>query len=354
MLFIGSTGDQAGHTLFTWAIVNRLLEKGLHPGFFKPFGTSLEAGGFGADHDAMLFREALKLDAPLESICPYHIDNPIWRSKEPSQILEECRDLSRELSREKDVLIVMGSKHIFFDDAFLPVPDIHLATALGADFILVNRFRNTSASVYSVLFAFSLLKHLMKGVVVNRVPPDEMDNVRERLLQTLANKGIEIAPAIAEDPLLSLWSLREIADELCAEVLWGEQYLDRKVWRMTIGPYPLRGRAHLFKMVYNKIVFIASPSSRGEGDSNAFSSESIAGILLTGGVRPSFLLIEVAKGEKLPLLLTKEDAVLAMQRLERSSANLTSANKSKADHFCELLDREEKSLDRFLRCVTER
>jgi len=38
-LFIGSTGDRAGHTLIAWAIARRLAEKGMSVGFIKPFGT---------------------------------------------------------------------------------------------------------------------------------------------------------------------------------------------------------------------------------------------------------------------------------------------------------------------------
>ena len=354
LLFIGSTGDQAGHTLFTWAIIKKLLEKGLRPGFFKPFGTELvNAGGFWTDHDAMLFKEVLKLDAPLERICPYLMTDDGWRCKGPSQIMEECRGLSRELSREKDVLIVMGSKHIFFDDTSWPVPDMNLASGLGADFILANRFRKTSSSLYSVLFAYSLLKDLMKGVVINRVPPEKMGEVREKVLLSLTNKGIRIASAIAEDPLLSFWSLREIADELCAEVLWGEEDLDRKVWRMRIGSSPLRGRSLIFKRVYNKIIFIASPTSCGEEEAGTSSSEIIAGILLTGGVRPPPQLIIAAAAEKIPLFLVKEHTFSAMERLERSPHRLSSKNKSKVDYFCELLDREESSLDRLIQRVTQ-
>jgi BioD-like phosphotransacetylase family protein len=71
-LFIGSTGDQAGHSLVTWAVARRLLEKGYSVGFFKPFGTCpVNLKGKGTDQDALLFKEVLNLSDPLERICPY-------------------------------------------------------------------------------------------------------------------------------------------------------------------------------------------------------------------------------------------------------------------------------------------
>jgi BioD-like phosphotransacetylase family protein len=61
-LFIGSTGDRAGHSLVAWAIGRRLLEKGMSVGFIKPFGTDpVHIHGQWTDQDAFLFKEALNL-----------------------------------------------------------------------------------------------------------------------------------------------------------------------------------------------------------------------------------------------------------------------------------------------------
>lgn len=349
LLFIGTTGDQAGQTLVTWVIVRRLLEKGYRLGFFKPFGTQpVNCGGHWTDHDALLFKTVLNLEAPLDRICPYLLTDDRWRQKEPSHLLKECKDLSASLSEGKDVLIMMGSTHIFFDDASWPVPDISLVKELMADFVLVNRFRKTSSSIYSILFASSLLKDLMKGVIINRVVPEKMQEVKDRLIPSLMDKGIPTA-AVAEDPVLSLWSLREIGDMLHGEVLWGEEYLDRPIGRMTVGSTALRGGALLFKRVYNKIVFLDA-SSYHRGTETASSSESIAGILLTSGVRPPPQIIEAASSENIPLLLAKDDTFAVRELLERSPHRLSSRDEPKVLHFTGLMD-QDGSLDRLLRQI---
>jgi hypothetical protein len=350
LLFIGSTGDQAGQTLVTWVIVRRLLEKGYRLGFFKPFGTQpVNSNGFRSDHDALLFKTVLNLEAPLDRICPYLLTDESWRQKEPSHILKECKELSASLSKGKDVLIIMGSRHIFFDDASWPVPDMSLVTELMADFVLVNRFRKSSSSIYSILFAYSLLKDLMKGVIINRVVPEKMQEVRDRLIPSLINKGIQSGAAVAEDPVLSLWSLREIGDVLHGEVLWGEAHLDRPVGRMTVGSTALRGGSVLFKRVYNKIVFLDA-SSYGRGAELAPCPESIAGILLTSGIRPPPQIIEAAAAEKIPLLLAKDDTFAVRERLEQSPHRLSSKDEPKVLHFTELMD-QDGSLDRLLQQI---
>jgi BioD-like phosphotransacetylase family protein len=81
-LFIGSTGDRAGHSLITWTIARKLLGKGLRVGFVKPFGTNpFYVQGSWTDHDAYLFREVLKLKEPVERLCPYLVSDETWRQK---------------------------------------------------------------------------------------------------------------------------------------------------------------------------------------------------------------------------------------------------------------------------------
>ena len=60
-IFVGSTGNQPGQTLATWALVVRLKEKGLKVGFLKPYGllggAFSASSGFSCDPDVLLMRE---------------------------------------------------------------------------------------------------------------------------------------------------------------------------------------------------------------------------------------------------------------------------------------------------------
>jgi len=178
-LFIGSTGDRAGHSLMTWAIALRLVERGLSVRFMKPFGTHpIRVEGYWTDHDAFLFKGILKLQEPLAQICPYPLSEETCRQKRTEEILKEIKSLARELSMGKDILLIMGSKYIFYDETSCPVPDISLITELGADSLLINRFRKTSRSIYSILLVRSMLKDKIKGVILNRVPAEKFGAVQ--------------------------------------------------------------------------------------------------------------------------------------------------------------------------------
>jgi len=338
-LYVGSTGDSAGHTLLTWAILRRLTERGLRAGFMKPFGTRpIQVDGKWADQDAVLFKEALGLSAPLGEICPY--PNLKWEGKETETafFVEDLKRSIERLSKDKDILVIMGSRHIFFDEPSRPLPDISLVPLLGADFVLIHRHRQISKSLYSILSVCSLLRENMRGIIFNRVQPDAIELLRERVVPTLLQKGAPALAALPEDPFLSYRSLREIREVLSGEVLCGEQGLERPVASMTVGSHDLPADLILFKRAYNKIVLLSCrEEEKAHGER---PGRPLAGILITGGRPPAPQLIEAAKKNSLPIVLTKDDTFAALERLEQNPSVLSNRDEMKIRRFTEMLDRE--------------
>ncbi len=339
-LFIGSTGDNAGHTLFTWAVVRRLKQRGLRVGFFKPFGTRpIQIDGVWTDQDAILFKEALGLQESLSEICPYPMAAEAWKETGTFDFVENLRRSTKKLSEGKDVLVLMGSKHIFFDDATRPLPDISLVPALDADFVLIHRYRKASKTIYSVLSVCSLLRDSIRGIVFNRVPPEEYQAMRQKVLVPLLQKGVPAVAALPEDPFLSFRSLREIREVLQGEVLYGEMdELEKPVAFMTVGSSDLPSELLLFKRAYNKIVLLSQAEEITQEE--AARKRPVAGILMTAGRPPAQQLLESAKKKGVPLILVKEDTFAVLEKLEQSPSILSHKDEVKVRRFSELLDRE--------------
>jgi hypothetical protein len=342
-LFIGSTGDRAGHTLIAWAIARRLLEKGMSIGFIKPFGTDpVHVHGQWTDQDAFLFKQSLNLSEPLERICPYLVSDETWRQKGNDEILEELKALAREVSDGKDVVLILGSKHIFFDDAACPIPDVALIPELNAEFVLVHRYRKVSKAIYSILSVSSLLRERIRGIFLNRVPPEEIREIQTHLVPSLRTKGIPITAALPEDPVLSFRSLREVGEVLEGQWLWGEE-LGRPVGGMTVGATDLTEGLLLFKRAYNKIILLEPTTNSAD----ATAPRPVVGIVLTGGRSPAPQLLQAAKRANLPLLLVKQDTFPALERLEQSTSHLSPGDDVKVRHILELMAHE-GALDRLL------
>jgi BioD-like phosphotransacetylase family protein len=340
-LFIGSTGDHAGQCLVTWAIARRLLEKGLRVGFFKPFGTKLiQADDIQSDPDALLFKKVLNIEEPLEMICP-----PIFHEEQDNQdsdggLLGEIKSTAWELSAEKDLLIIIGSRHIYFDDSRHALTDISLISELNADMVLVHRYRKVSTTLYSVLSVNSLLGKNVKGTIINRVPNEQLDDVHEKIVPVVSQRGIRNVALLPEDPTLSLWSIREIKDIFEGEILWGDEFIDRPVGGMTVGASGLQNELRLFRRIYNKIILLGPENS----------VHNVSGILLTGNRMPGDLVLEAAKRSKIPLILVKEDTFSVKERLEQCTPILTPANESKVVRLTAMMDRDD-FLNKLIRSI---
>jgi len=337
LLFIGSTGDRAGHSLITWATARKLLNMGFKVGFVKPFGTDpVYIGGRWIDHDAYLIKESLKLKEPMEAMCPFLVSDEAWRTKGSDVIMSEFKSLVQELSESKDIVIIMGSKHIFFDDAACPIPDIAFIPELKSDCILVHRYRKISRTVYSILSVSSLVRDKMKGIILNRIPPEEIQQITSGLIPTLREKGIPITTALPEDPVLSFRSLREIGEILKGDILQGMEYLEKPVSGMTVGSADLTGELLLFKRAYNKIILLEASFEEGPEE----AARPVAGIILTGGRQPPSQLLEASRRARVPLLLIKEDTFAALEKLEQSTSHLSPEDEAKVRHVTELMERD--------------
>jgi hypothetical protein len=346
-LFVGATGDHTGHGLATWAIANRLSETGASVGFIKPFGTHpVRFQGAWTDRDALLLKEALHLQEPLDRICPFPVSQEASREAGAEYILDRIQSLAQAASKEKDILLIMGSRHVFFDDAAYGLSDISMTADLNADFVLVTRFRKTSACMYSILSVRSLLEDRMKGIIINRVPPERLEEIRNQMTPALSRKGVQITSAVPEDPFLSFRSLAEIKDILDGEVVVGEGRLHEPVAGLTVGGSELTGELRLLKRVYNKLILLAPPS-QDSGIEEPFAPRSIAGIVLTGGRSPALQVLNAAERANIPVLQIELDTFAAKERLENAAAALSIKDTDKVRRFTELMNKD-GSLDRFI------
>jgi BioD-like phosphotransacetylase family protein len=347
-LFIGSTGNHAGMSLLTWAIARRLMERGLNVGFMKPFGTHpVRIHGVWTDQDAFLLKEALNLQDPPERICPNLVSENGWREKDKEVIVEELRILAQELSSKKDILLIMGTQHIFFDESFCPVPDTSLINALQFDTILVNRFQQPSTSLYSILSVSSLLKERLKGVLLNRVSPEMLEGITNQTIPSLSKKGIPIMTAVPEDPVLSFQTLGDIKETLDGKILCEEESLGKPIGGMTVSSADLEGELRIFSRVYNKIVLLEpSPPDTETGA----APRAVSGILLTGGRTPPPQAVTACEQARIPLILVKEDTFSAQERLEQHPPRLSPRDENKVRHFTEFLDRN-GALDNLLQSL---
>lgn len=96
------------------------------------------------------------------------------------------------------------------------------------------------------------------------MPQTKLQEIRDRIIPSLAKKGIPIVIALPEDPSLSFRGLGEISGIFDGEFLCGEESIEEPVGGMTVGSSDLKGGLLLFKRAYNKIVLLKPHPSEME------------------------------------------------------------------------------------------
>ena len=143
------------------------------------------------------------------------------------------------------------------------------------------------------------------GTIINKVQPER----REELLKILQEQLPEYAgviSAIPTDKILSSPSVREIAEQLNAKVLLGEDKLDNLVFEIQTVAMRL---SNYFKYMSEKSLAI-TPGDRTDilvgamAASMSSKKPNVSGTILTGGVIPSQTTLDVIEGlpQKIPVL----------------------------------------------------
>lgn len=337
-IFIGSTGGEPGQTLATWALAIRLREKGFRLGFFKPYGLLPDAGSRPAgglcDADVLLFKKVLGLSDPEESLCPVTLPEnfaPEIPGHQGEELVKKIQKAFQEISRNKDVVLIMGAKEIFLGGGGPGLSDSHLVKSFDTSVLLVDRYQRDNLTFYSLLSLNSFLDGRVKTAILNHVASDRLDHVNKKVIPFLQEKGLPSVVAVPEDPILAGLTVCTIAESIEGKILCCPELEENLVHTSTIGSNFLQGSLSIFRQVYNKVILVGL-DPRKEG------GKPVVGIILTGGKAPGELVLKVARERSIPLLLTRADTFQVMDRLEKAKPPLRPTDEFKVRQFLKLID----------------
>jgi BioD-like N-terminal domain of phosphotransacetylase len=338
-IFISSTGVRSGQSLAAWCVGEMLRSQGLRVGFFKPFVTHpVSHNDQIIDKDALLMKEYFNLPEELSILCPVVPEevpgDEVSREEQLMQI-EECYE---KVQKEKDALIIMGSKKIFYEPDSPYLPDGVLVNRFNAPVLLVDRFQNENMSMYSVLAIDSFLKDKVKFVFVNQIPLESVDTAYNKLVPFFQKRGAPMIFLVPQDRILTSLSVRNIVDIIQGEVLTGENRLENLVESTSISSSHLKGSLHLFRRIYNKIILLGL-----EADTlnTPLISSKVTGILLTGGRRPAPIIVNTCGDLGIPLAVTPFDTFVTMEKIQKQQTHITYKDVYKLKRFVQLLGGDE-------------
>jgi len=148
------------------------------------------------------------------------------------------------------------------------------------------------------------------GVILNKVHGDKVEYVSDFARRGLKRKGLELLGVLPHRRILSSPTVNSIQEELEAEVLNQPKTLHTLVEDVVVGAMGAQNAMKFFR----KGVLLITPGDREDillaacTSIEAESDQHLAGIVLTGGLRPAEDVMKVIRVLPIPVLLAQRDS----------------------------------------------
>ena len=347
-LFITATEARSGKSLVSLGVMEMLLRKINKVGFFRPIIYADPASGK-RDNDIQLISSHFRLEIPYEKMYGYTTQETadlISQGKE-TEILEGIIKKYNELKETCDFVLCEGTDYASSSAAFELDINAEISTNLGAPVMLVSNAvqKSVDDTIRSIELAFESLSE--KGcqtiaTIVNRASPQVGKEIVKILKEKESTAG-HLIFALPNEESLANPTVGEIAESLGAEVLYGEEELNRHVYNFTIAAMQLRN--FLTRIGHGSLII--TPGDRDDviiaslASVSSSAMDNIAGILLTGGLQPQGPIWHLIQGfpRKVPVLSVKEDTFPTATLVDKIHATISPGDHRKITQALGVFDK---------------
>jgi phosphate acetyltransferase len=309
-LYISSSEPYSGKTLVALGCFEVALRHSQKVALFKPIVRDKETGHRDSNIELILNYHNLNQEYDTTYAMQRSTALDLLAHDKFDEFIEIVINAYKNLEENYDFVICEGTDYIGEGSEFELDLNALIAQNLGIPVLILGQGlgRKIEEIINPIQLAIqSYQDHHCKivGTIINKVQPER----REELLKILQEQLPEYAgviSAIPTDKILSSPSVREIAEQLNAKVLLGEDKLDNLVFEIQTVAMRL---SNYFKYMSEKSLAI-TPGDRTDilvgamAASMSSKKPNVSGIILTGGVIPSQTTLDVIEGlpQKIPVL----------------------------------------------------
>ncbi len=319
-LLIGSTEPFSGKSAAVLGLAKHLQQQGVKITYGKPLGSCSREDGSseGIDPDMRFVAQTLRLTRsqmpPMlfqldEEALLTHIQQSLWDSAPASSVapLLEFAEAS-----PADLVLLEGPADLYEGELF-GLSLANLAQALEASVLLINRYHSPLA-VNSLLFAHRQLGSHLAGVLLNDVPPDQMEPAKTLVRPFLEARGIPVLGILPSHRILRSISVGELARQLEAEVLCCPDRLDLMVENIAVGAMNVNSALKYFRKLEHKAVITGG--DRTDIQLAALETSTLC-LVLTGKLPLDRHIRARAEELEVPILSVDLDTFTTINRIER-------------------------------------
>ncbi|MFH2137235.1 MAG: AAA family ATPase [Candidatus Omnitrophota bacterium] len=348
-IFIAATHQNDGKTTVSLGLIYCLKEKFKSIGFIKPVGQRyLIEQGYKADEDSILIEHVCQTKSTLKDMSPIavergftekYIENP-----HKTKLLKQIKDSYRQIAKNNDMVIIEGTGHAGVGGVF-DLSNATVAKHLKSKVILIS-----SGGIGKPIDEILLNKALfdqegveIAGVIINKVLPQKYKKIDALVRKGLERKGLKVLGVIPYEPILSKPTIGQLKEELKAEVIYGATYSDNVVEKIVIGAM----EPHDALNYIDDKSLIIIPGDREDIILTALSMHliygdngpSVAGLILTGGIKPHPSVLNLVKCTDIPVLVVDDDTYNIASKVHDMTVKIRPKDKAKTNLVIDLINK---------------
>ena len=322
-VFIAATRQNDGKTTTSLGLIAALQRHFPRVGYIKPVGQRfVEIEEQKIDEDSVLMDSVYHLNCPLGDMSPIAVEPDFTRkylmAANNETLVRKIQKAFDRVAWEKDFVLCEGSGHAGVGSVF-DLSNAQVAKILGAKVILVSQ-----GGIGKPIDEVALNQALFQkegveiiGVILNKVLESKVESIADFARRGLKRRGLELLGVLPYEQTLSNPTMELIREELRAEPLNTASTLHALVGDVVVGAMSAQNAMKFFKPG----VLLITPGDRDDivltacTAIDAQSKEKMAGIVLTGGLRPPESILKIIRTMPIPVLLAQADSYQVASRV---------------------------------------
>ncbi|MDY6877639.1 MAG: phosphotransacetylase family protein [Chloroflexota bacterium] len=338
-LYITSLHTFSGKTALCLGLGRRFQADGYEVGYLKPLSTQpWQSGGRLTDEDADFVRRTLGLSEDLCDMVGVVLTRTLLlqelASEAPPDLLARVKVAFGNTSVGKDIVLLEGGASLregFSIGLGTPV----VAEALNTSALAVTCFYDRNSLLDDCLVARLRLGGRLLGVVVNKVPDEEMDFVVNVARPYLESRDIPLLGVLPRRGQLQAISVGELADILKGEFLALPEKSDVLIERLVVGAMSVEQALPRIRRIPGTKAVITG-GDRADIQLVALETATHC-LVLTGHLRPVPEVVRRAEELGVPVLLVRRNTMETVEAVERVFGKTRLGQAAKLEQFETLL-----------------
>ena len=313
-LMVASTEASSGKSATILGIADRLQAKGIEIAYAQPVVTGNVVNPLTIDSDVQLMATALALPPERLGLPLLLLDaaKSVDRltgvdGQDYAKLLQECVQLPG------DLVILEGGANLH-EGSLFNLATVQVAEALDAGVLLVNRY-DPIASIDLLLSAQERLGKRLLGCIINDIPRDRVESVQTTLVPYLEQIGIPVFGIVHRNGLLRSVTVKQLVEQLKAEILCRPDRLDLMVESLSIGAMNVNSALEYFRRGNNMAV--VTGGDRADIQLAALETSTQC-LILTGHLRPQPFIVSRAEDLEIPILSVDLDTLTTVEIIDRA------------------------------------